>query len=954
MNRKSAAASYQLIYSLGEHPYLGYLIEPHVVKLNANGSLSFTHKRVFYNTVGEYSSILDEKDLELIKLLDEIDPVHLIKKFYKKSIRPMDFFTQVLDEKLYDFLRSKIEVVITKFLDLLGDKAFYLMSKDGYPADKILQIATEPATVLFHFRRNEEETRYFPTIKYQGNRIEFMFKDAVVLVNQPAWLLLNEVLYFFDGKLEGKKIMPFLQKRYIAVSRNTEYKYFELFVTSLIEKHHVYAEGFDIKTFTQNPQTLLFVEGDLNGQQKITLHFQYGNYRFTGPTQNPVSVKMHYDEERDHYTFYRIKRSLSYEAALVDLIENEGIQFKNNLFSELELDKNYTNFFDWFQEKEEFLTQNQIQVEQSEHSKKYFLGKSKLDFEIIDNKDWFDIHGIAIFGDFQIPFIDLKPYILDGNREFPLPNGEIALIPEEWLTRLSHFFHFSQKKNGISLKKYHAGLLDELSELDTLMIGRKIEKLQEFTGIEEIELPKGFKGDLREYQKSGYYWMAFLQKYKFGGILADDMGLGKTIQTLALLQKEKEKNENKTSLIIMPTSLIYNWKREAQIFTPELKFLEHTGIHRIKDPEYLSQYDVVITTYATARIDQSLFQDFFFHYLILDESQHIKNASSKSYKVVKGIKAEFKLFLSGTPIENSVRDIWSQMSILNPGLLGSNVYFTDNFVNPIEKKQEFEVAKRLQAILKPFILRRTKSQVAKELPPKIEQVVFCEQSEEQNKQYESVKSEYRNLIFESLEFQENTNTPFTILQGLTKLRQLANHPKIVDADFTGSSGKYEQVMEMLEGVMQRGNKVLIFSQFVRHLQIFKESFDELGYKYAYLDGASKSREEEVELFKSNEEIKIFLISIKAGGVGLNLTEADYVFILDPWWNPAVEQQAIDRSHRIGQKQNVFIYRFITKDSVEEKIMLLQQKKLKIAESLITTEENFYKSLSTQDIQDIFN
>src|SRR5690606_16475984 len=186
-----------------------------------------------------------------------------------------------------------------------------------------------------------------------------------------------------------------------------EYKYFELFVTSLIEKHHVYAEGFDIKTFTQNPQTLLFVEGDLNGQQKITLHFQYGNYRFTGPTQNPVSVKMHYDEERDHYTFYRIKRSLSYEAALVDLIENDGIQFKNNLFSELELDKNYTNFFDWFQEEEEFLTQNQIQVEQSEHSKKYFLGKSKLDFEIIDNKDWFDIHGIAIFGDFQIPFIDL-------------------------------------------------------------------------------------------------------------------------------------------------------------------------------------------------------------------------------------------------------------------------------------------------------------------------------------------------------------------------------------------------------------------------------------------------------------------------------------------------------------------------------------------------------------------
>jgi len=349
---------------------------------------------------------------------------------------------------------------------------------------------------------------------------------------------------------------------------------------------------------------------------------------------------------------------------------------------------------------------------------------------------------------------------------------------------------------------------------------------------------------------------------------------------------------------------------------------------------------------------KNLLSKFFFNYIILDESQNIKNPTSKSFKAIKQLKSRHKLALSGTPIENSVSDIWSQMHFTNPGLLGNYSFFQKEFVLPIEKKKDDHVAKRLQAIIKPFVLRRTKNQVATELPPKTEQIIYCEMTEGQGELYESTKSEYRNALLEGTVQQGSKNAQIALLQGLTKLRQLANHPKMTDSDYKSGSGKFDAVIEMLTSISSEGNKVLIFSQFVKHLDIFKNYFEKKNMPYAYLDGATKDRAQAVNYFKQNEEVKTFLISIKAGGVGLNLTEADYVFILDPWWNPAVEQQAIDRSHRIGQTQNVFIYRFITKDTVEEKIVALQNRKKTIATSLVTTEESFVKSLSQDDLKEL--
>ena len=956
----------KIVYSICKHEFLGFLIEPHVVQLNSDKGFSLTYQRLFSATALEFSSILNETDFKLIKLLEETEQGHIIKRYHKKAIRPVEYFRTIFNENIYETLRPKIEKKIIEALKLIGNKDLYLMSKEGWPVEKKLSIANEPSSVLFHFRRNLIETRYLPTIKFQGQRIEFMFKEAQIICNQPAWLLLDEVLYYFEEDVEGKKLQPFLNKRFISIPKSSEKTYFEKFVAPLIEKHAVYAEGFEIRTekFEAVP-VLKLLHSDSEAPQ-LQLYFKYGDYIFPSGSDRRVSVRT---EKRDNdYIFHRIKRSLSWEKNKINILQELGLSSSGSIFSNVynpvsqdkDSEDSPFNIINWLNGHHDDLEINRFLFEQTQGNKQYVIGRSKIDLEIRENNDWFDIHAVVHFGPYQIPFIDLKNHILNKIREFKLPSGQIAVIPEQWFAQYSNLLQFSEGSNQLKLKKHHIGLINDFStsELAIVSMDRKLKKLANFEEIEEIDIPKAFHGLLRPYQKAGYDWFHFLRKYNFGGCLADDMGLGKTVQTLALLQKVKEDNHeigaHTTSLIIMPTSLVYNWMNEAKKFAPKLKIHAHTGTFRNKDIEIFSNYDVVITTYGISRVDIEILKSFFYEYIILDESQNIKNPASKSFKSVKTLKSKHKLILSGTPVENSVNDLWTQMSFINPGLLGNQSLFYTEFVIPIEKKKDEEKASKLQALIKPFVLRRTKTQVATELPPKTENLFYCQMSEEQKEYYEEIKSEYRNELLLNLENGGFKKSQVQVLQGLTKLRQIANHPRMIDEDYTGDSGKFENVIHTLENVLSRGHKVLVFSQFVRHLAIYRKYFDSEKTPYAYLDGATAKRGEVVKEFQSNKDIKLFLISIKAGGVGLNLTEADYVFILDPWWNPAVEQQAIDRTHRIGQNKNVFIYKFITKDTVEEKILALQNRKRKVAESLITTEESFVKSLTVRDIEDILN
>ncbi|HYH57156.1 MAG TPA: DEAD/DEAH box helicase [Anseongella sp.] len=949
MLRVSSVKPCKIVYSLFEHEYLGYLFEPHIVQLNESGEFSLMHQRLFSHTASEFEKYLDDTDFKIIYLLDQCEQEHIIKKHFKKAIRPSVFFPEHYDEKMHADVRPRIERKLAEAIDLMHEKDVFETDKEGNPTWKRLIIAAEPASVLFHFRRNEGGTRYFPTIKHGNSRVDFMFRDALIICNYPAKMLVNGMLYRFEGPLEGKKLQPFLNKRYIEIPQSSESAYFEKFVAPLIEKHHVYAEGFEIVTERHEAVPVLKICAD-GSEPFITLHFRYNKFLFPY-SGNRISVKV--NRNNGSYRFYRIKRSQQWEQQKAEELTGMGLKQDGSSFS-LEGDDFYA-LIDWLNENSGLLEERGFLIEQENTDRKLVIGKSFINLEFKENNDWFDIHAKVRFGEYEIPFLQLKGHILNRTREFALPDGKIAIIPDSWFSAYSNLYVLTEGTTLPKLRKHHVGLVQDYAgnNLAAVTINRKLQKLTDFEGIEEIPPPREFRGKLRSYQQAGYNWFNFLREFNFGGCLADDMGLGKTIQALALLQKIREDNPHRaTSLIVMPTSLIDNWQSEARKFAPGLSIYVHTGTDRVKNVEFYSAFDVVLSTYGVVRQDIALLEKFYFHYVILDESQNIKNHASKSAKAVKSLKSKYRLILTGTPIENSVSELWSQLSFANPGLLGSYTHFQKEFQFPIEKQNDEQKLKRLQNLVKPFILRRTKDHVARELPPKTEQVFYCNMTEEQENYYEETKSHYRNELLQMIATKGISRSQVSILQGLGKLRQIANHPALVNENYGDGSWKFNLVQELLESITSKGHKVLVFSQFVKHLSLFRKALAKKNISYAYLDGSTKKRGSVVDEFRNNAEIKAFLISIKAGGTGLNLIEADYVFILDPWWNPAVEQQAIDRSHRIGQTKNVFIYKFITKNTVEEKILALQEKKRQLASSLITLEDSFVKSLTEEDIRAI--
>ncbi|RZM17780.1 MAG: DEAD/DEAH box helicase, partial [Pedobacter sp.] len=462
---------------------------------------------------------------------------------------------------------------------------------------------------------------------------------------------------------------------------------------------------------------------------------------------------------------------------------------------------------------------------------------------------------------------------------------------------------------------------------------------------------------LRPYQVSGFQWLNYLNEVGWGGILADDMGLGKTVQALSMLNHYRQENGELKAIVICPTTLIYNWQNEVKKFTPELTYHIHHGNARTRSVEELSKYNVIITTYGTLRSDIQVLLKIFFDYVVLDESQAIKNPSSKVTKAASLLTAKNRLCMSGTPLQNNTFDIFAQMNFLNPGLLGTMEFFRNEFATPIDKFGEQEQKDHLRKLLYPFILRRTKEQVAKDLPDKTETILFCEMEKEQRKIYDAYRNSYRDKILGTISEQGIDKSQLTILQGLMKLRQICDSPAILNEEdkYPNHSIKLDELArEIAENIGE--HKALIFSQFLGMLGLIREKLKEQGIQYEYFDGSTSAtdREKAIQNFQNNDDCRVFLISLKAGGVGLNLTAADYVYIVDPWWNPAVEQQAIDRTHRIGQTKNIFAYRMICIDTIEDKILQLQEKKKILARELISDDTGFVKSLTKADVEYLFS
>ena len=971
----STTQPFQIVYSVFQHEYLGYLLESYVVQVNSKGELTFLHQNISSQNAPEFEKGLDDTDYQLIKIIETIQQEYIVKHFYSKKIKTTDFFLKIYDKQkgnkaIQEAIDKHLEEKRRKIIALLRNgKMVFVMGRDGNPAWKRIYFTDIPATVLFHFRRNEDNTHYFPTIKYNGSKLDFQYKNAFVICNEPAWMVLGETIHSFAGNVDGNKIKPFLNKKFIAIPRKLESTYYRKFVAPLIASYDVYAKGFDIQTHHYKAKPILtfaeYCADNLslfpnqqpeNGDAKIKfeLYFKYGDFKLRthdlGDNYNEErQIQIELEEDQEEFIFHRIKKDIDFEEKIISLLEEIGLNIHKGIAF---LPKGQA--FQWINNHSRQLEEHDFVIEQkAKANKKYFLGKAEINLEIQENNDWFDIYAKIRFGEFEISFLQLRKLILQKKTEFKLPNGEIAVIPDTWIEQYTELFAFSENKDGDmpKLNKHHLSLVEELKNGNHAQVtmSRKLQKFKDFEKIEDIPLANRFEGQLRSYQKAGYNWLHFLNKYRFGGCLADDMGLGKTVQTLAFLQSQKENNSNYPSLLIIPTSLIYNWELEAKKFTPELKVFIYTGTNRNKEISYFQDYDLIVTSYGIIRIDIDILKGYYFNYVILDESQAIKNPNSNISQAVHQLKSNNRLILTGTPLENTTLDLWSQISFINPGLLGTASFFKNEFLNPIEKKNDTVKLQKLSRIIKPFILRRLKSQVAVDLPDKIENVQYCLMTDQQEREYEKVKSQYRNEIIKQIDKEGVARSQFLLLQGLTKLRQIANHPQMIDTTYEGDSGKLEDIQYKLESIISEDHKVLVFSQFVKHLDIIKRYIQERNWEFAYLDGSTKDRKSQVDLFQTNEKVKIFLISLKAGGVGLNLTAAEYVFLIDPWWNPAIEAQAVDRAHRIGQKNTVFTYKFITKNTVEEKILALQGNKKRLAEELIHTEESFVKSLTRDDV-----
>ncbi|MCT4613278.1 MAG: SNF2-related protein [Marinifilaceae bacterium] len=618
----------------------------------------------------------------------------------------------------------------------------------------------------------------------------------------------------------------------------------------------------------------------------------------------------------------------------------------------------------WFYKFYEQLQNSQIEVFGMKELKnfKYSPYKAKITSNISSGIDWFELNLKVSFGDNHVKLADIKKAIINKQKFIQLKDGSVGIMPEEWIQKFEKYFrHAEIKKDKLEISKLKFSIVDELfdSMLDNQIIEEialKRQKLRAFKEISTIECPQELNAELRPYQKEGLNWLNFLDEMGWGGILADDMGLGKTIQILSFILKIVKK-DSKPNLIVVPTTLLFNWENEIKKFAPSLKYHFHYGNSRGYDNSKFDGNDLIFTTYGILLRDIEFISAFEFNYAILDESQAIKNPSSRRYKACNLINARNKIALTGTPIENSTFDLYAQMNFVNPGFLGGVKNFKDNFSNPIDKESDEQMAAELQKTVNPFILRRTKEQVATELPEKTENIIYCEMGTAQRKVYDAFRNEYKEKLMQNIEAEGIGKSKMMVLEALTKLRLICDSPKLTKNDeiIDSESAKLDELMQHISEKTSN-HKILVFSQFVKMLDLVKTELNKRNIAYEYLDGQSSPSQREISVknFQENPELRVFLISLKAGGTGLNLTAADYVYLMDPWWNPAVENQAIDRCYRIGQDKKVFAYRMICKNTIEEKILLLQAKKKKLAGDIIHTDEGVMKNLSVKDIQDLFD
>jgi non-specific serine/threonine protein kinase len=952
-----ARNSYQFCFDISFEKRLNCYI-PIAYIIERTKEIEYLDKKASPEVLQSFGVIFENLDTATQKVLticENLKPDKIFKKFSKNSKSAKTIDDLLKDAKLEFGIRQFKKTNLDQFYKLIKDEQFPLsMNLDREKDFRKNRITTTHSNLetQLHFDKHENGITYTLTLK--DNETVFYPSESTIelLLDDPSWIVVDKKLFHLQH-INSKKITPFLTKKSVEIPSKLIPNYFEKFINDIAKKVAISGTGFEIETKdTIASCSIELVHDFFKNNYKIQLLFDYNGFVFesnkTRNTHSDIDLS-----DLDNIKLIQYKRSESENYFAEKLLELGLSKNENGLFWLSPKQENQDSYgtIDWAIENQKILKSLGFSIENLK------IDRKKIDTKTVTiqssneiKSDWFDIKMKIICDEFEFNFSEIIPNIKSQDRLFLLPNGNYFLIPIAWLTLYGPMAKLAKIQNGnLILPKSNFAILEGIPEFkNSLTVQEAI----------EYQASNLVKATLRPYQIEGVKWLLEHYNNGLGACLADDMGLGKTLQTLTTLvavqeQLEFEKAENiqldlfgneipipkeyLKALIILPSSLVFNWYNEARKFTPHFRRIQYIGNDRKLLSKKLEKYDLIFTSYAVVSRDISILEKYNFRYLILDESQYIKNKNSKIFKAVNQIKASHKISLSGTPIENSLDDLWSQMQFINPNILGSYAFFAQNYKLPIEKKQDQNSLLELKNLIKPFILRRTKEQVLKDLPELSEQIFYCEMEPEQEKLYEEEKSKARNAL---LKTDGSGIDKINIINTLMRLRQLSNHPKMIDSKSEMDSGKYIAVTRYLETLVQSNLKTIVFSSFVSNLNFYKTWCKENKIDFCELTGEtpSKDRELQVNRFQEQEKPLLFFISLKAGGVGLNITKASYVVFLDPWWNPFSEQQGIGRAHRIGQLNKVNVVRFITKNTVEEKIIRLQETKKLLVDALL--DENF--------------
>lgn len=851
---------------------------------------------------------------------------------------------------------------IANLLPLMKNALFF-RGAHGNPFAASVRVSDDLAEPRLVLSEEASGLRLKPELVVDGQSFDMSDKTLAVIVDSPPWVYASGIVARVNtARLE---LADLVDGDGIIVPAEDREEFLDQYLGPLAERLPLTGNSLKWTQVKEEPKPRLYLTQRDEGVIGL-LRFGYG--QFETPYQASAAAEL-IRRNPGTLELIRIERDLERETMFQKELFAQGLR-RGKVADEFPL-RARTNVFEFLMRGVPRLMEAGFEVFGEELIKGARVNRSRprISFDIGSGIDWFDVKVSVDFDGIKASLKDIRHAIRHKERYVKLGDGTYGQLPEDWLEQYRRLFVFGEVGDeSVKLRKSQALLLDMLfSESEDARfdvgIGESLSRLREFTGVAPVAIPEGLNADLRPYQKAGYDWLHFLREYGFGGCLADDMGLGKTIQALTFLLWLKQNPAVNASgkplppapsLIVVPRSLIVNWQREAARFAPDLRILVNADSARARDTVQFVDYDIVLTTYGTMLRDIGHLSKYRFRYGILDESQVIKNPVALVSKAARMLKADGRLTLTGTPIENSTLDLWSQFDFLNHGLLGTLEQFKAEFATAIEREQDVKAGAFLRKMVFPFILRRTKDQVAPELPPRTERVIVTDMDPPQREIYDRYRNHYRGLLLGIIDQGGVNNARMKILEGLLRLRQIANHPKLVEHETTAGSVKLEGLLETLVTLKAEGHKVLVFSQFVQMLRIIKPELDQLGMKYEYLTGQTKNRQEVVDNFQNDPSVSVLLISLRAGGLGLNLTAADYVIHVDPWWNPAVEMQASDRTHRIGQDKPVFVYKFVVRDTVEDKVLMLQERKRDLVSQVVTSETGFFKTLSADDIGVLFD